>query len=266
LRTLKSARSWLGFMLFICVLAQFVGFALMWWTPQPYDGMKARWLPAPTAVSRIIDDVRASLTSTTQPAAAPVKNPPPDAFHPGADDNHRLNVRPQWAPVYAMSIPVTQLAGLIAVSSQVIIVFVTLLVVLVAQAPGVAQITRSLIWSVLLLFMFLPWQYFARDFPIPGVIYSYAELVMRIGPHVVGDKINPFEVWMIYARFLVWPIFGLLALVIAAERFRAGIMIAIGHPLQSMLQPRSPAPQMPMSSPNPRPLASIPAPKPGTRA
>ena len=250
LRTLKSARSWLGLMLFLCVLAQFVGFALMWWTPQPYEGMKGQWKTDPSPLSVSIDKLIARLTAT-QPATAPAK--PPEAFFPGTDESRRLNVRNQWATVYAMSIPVTQLAGLIAVSSQAIIVFVTLLVVLVAQAPGVAQITRSMIWSVLLLFMFLPWQYFARDFPIPGVIYSYTELLQRIGPHVAGDKVYPFE------------LFGLLALIITAERFRAGIMIAIGHPLQSILQPHGTTPPTPRPSPSPRPIAAVPTAKPGAR-
>ena len=156
----------------------------------------------------------------------------------------RLNVRKQWSTAYTMAVPVTQLASLIAVSSQAIIVFITLLVMLVAQAPGVAQITRGLIWSVLLLFMFLPWQYFARDFPIPGVIYGYSELVRLIGPNVVGHHadnsgVYPFEIWMVYGRFMVWPLLGLLAALVASERYRAGVMIAIGHPLQSMLQPRA---------------------------
>ncbi len=101
-----------------------------------------------------------------------------------------------------------------------------------------AQLTRSLIWSILLVFMFLPWQYFARDFPIPGVIYSYNELLRLIEPHVMGEVVPRFQVFLLYGRFIVWPLIGLFALLITAERFRAGIMIAIGHPLQSILQPR----------------------------
>jgi hypothetical protein len=166
-----------------------------------------------------------------------------------------------------MLVPLAQISALIAVSSQAIIVFVTLLVVLVAQAPGVAQITRSLIWSVLLLFMFLPWQYFARDFPIPGVIYSYTELLNFIGPHVVfepmaGEHIYGYQVWLVYGRFIVWPIVGLLALLITSERYRAGVMIAIGHPLQSILQPRGaaggPMPPPVGGAPKPRPLSLSP--------
>ena len=241
LRTLRSGRSWLNVMLTCCLIAQFVGFALMWWTPQPYEGMKGRWRGWISPTSQI---------ARTQPA---------EPVFAGTPETRHLNVRDQWAMAFTIAVPITQIASILAVCSQTIIIFVALLVVLVAQAPGVAQITRSLIWSVLVLFMFLPWQYFARDFPnpgdfpIPGVIYSYTEMLQRIGPHVVGDKVFPFDTWMVYGRFIVWPLLGALAMVVTGERFRAGIMIAIGHPLQSMLQPRTAQP-MPMPGPGPRPL------------
>lgn len=262
LRTLRSARSWLALMLFLCVAAQFIGFTLMWWTPQPYEGMRPVRRPPPTVVniSRIIDEVRGSLTNTTHPAASAAPERTDQALFPGTGQDLPLNVRQQWVMVYTMSVAVTQLAALIAISSQSIIIFVTLLVVLIAQAPGIAHITRSFIWSVLVLFMFLPWQYFARDFPIPGIIYGYPELVNFIAPLVAPlphEKIYGFQIWMVYGRFLVWPLIGLLALLITGERFRAGIMIAIGHPLQSMFQPR------PSPAPIPPPGLKIPVAPPG---
>ncbi len=264
LRTLKSARSWLGFMLILCVATQFIGFALMWWTPQPYEGMKGRWKNSPTENTQIVDDLREWIASQTQPAATPAvptKPPPVSAFFPGTDESRRLNIRKQWDVIYTMAVPVTQLAGLIAISSQAIIIFVTLLVLLIAQAPGVAQMTRSFIWSVLVLFMFLPWQYFAHNFPIPGVIYSYSELLRMIGPQVAGDNPPQFEMWLVYGRFLVWPLVGLLALLITSERFRAGVTLAIGHPLQSMFQPRSagvsPLPPLLATQPRPMPTPKI---------
>jgi hypothetical protein len=258
LRTLRGARSWLALTMVVCVVVQFLGFALMWWTPQPYEGMKAQWRPAPTALSRSLEEFRTWLTASQPATAAAAAKDLPPVFYPGTDDSHRLNIRKQWATTYTICVPLTQIASLIAISSQAMIVFITLLVVLVAQAPGVAQITRSLIWSVLLLFMFLPWQYFARDFPIPGVIYSYAEMLQRIGPLVVGDRVSPFYEWMVYARFIAWPVLGVLALVVTAERYRAGVMIAIGHPLQSILQPRSGVPQGPLPGTTPRGLVPPP--------
>jgi hypothetical protein len=228
-------------MLILCVLAQFIGFAIMWWTPQPYEGMRPQWRAAPSPIQKaweaFIAAQKATATAPT-PGTTVDKTPTADEFFPTTEQTRALNVRKQWNGAYTMAVPVTQLASLIGVSSQAIIVFVTLLVMLVAQAPGVSHITRALIWSVLLLFMFLPWQYFARDFPIPGIIYSYVELLRIIGPSIVGEKVQPYETWLIYGRFIVWPALGMLALLITAERFRAGVMIAIGHPLQSILQPR----------------------------
>ncbi|MCL2647540.1 MAG: hypothetical protein FWD61_11135 [Phycisphaerales bacterium] len=229
LRTLRSARSWLGFLLVVCVLFQFVGFALMAWTSQPYKSMHPERIIGPTSM------------------------PMERNFVPASVESRRLNIRDQWNATYTMCVPVTQIAALISVSSQAIIMFITLLVVLVAQAPGVTQLTKSLIWSVLLLFMFLPWQYFAKDFPIPGVIYGYTELLQRVGDVVAPDNghfANPYQHLVLYLRFVAWPLIGLLALLITSERFRAGIMLAIGHPLQSMLQPRSITPP-PFSPPLP---------------
>jgi hypothetical protein len=257
MRTLKSARGWLAFMLFACVMAQFIGFALMWWTPQPYGGMRPELITQKTG--------RATVSLEDQPASRPAAT---EDFFPGTTLGKKLNIRKQWDTAYTMAVPLAQIAALIGVSSHAIIVFITLLVVLVAQAPGVAQITRSLIWSVLLLFIFLPWQYFARDFPIPGVIYSYNELLNSIALLVVpappaGTHVYGYQIWLIYGRFIVWPIVGLLVLLITSERYRAGVMIAIGHPLQSILQPRSggpgPLPGAPMpAGPKPRPLSVSP--------
>jgi hypothetical protein len=243
LRTLKSSRSWLVFVIFACAVAQFIGFALMWWTPQPYERMKPEYR---TEVGLSIS--AGGVTASVGKPAVP-------------EEGRKLNIRQGkwgWEWWYTMLVAVTQLASVIAVSSQAIIVFVTLLVMLVAQAPGVAQMTRCLNWSVLLLFAFLPWQYFARDFPIPGVIYGYTELIRLIGPYVVSDA-GGDQVWQVYGRFVGWPLVGMLMLLISTERYRAGVMIAIGHPLQSMLQPRGAGGAGMPPPPVPPPPGSVPA-------
>lgn len=261
LRTLKSARGWLGLLLFLSVAAQFIGFGLLWWTSQPYVGNRAALQAStkPSVVQELVKELSDRFSSKTQPGTQKAVEVVDEDFNPGTEQSRSLNIRTQWDTSYRMLVPVTQLAALIAVLSQAIIVFVTLLVVLIAQAPGVAQVTKALIWSVLVLFMYLPWQYFARDFPIPGVIYGYTEMLNLIGPQVVGDHVSGYQVWVVYGRFIVWPLVGLLALLITSERFRAGVTLAIGHPLQSMLQPRGSAGAV--ASVMPRPLVSMPTPE-----
>ena len=266
LRTLKSARSWLSFLMFACVAAQFIGFALMWWTTQPYEGLKPKYASAAaTRPGWQWSTLGEILTSATETRPAAATTPAAQPLFPQTADSQQLNIHKQWNSTYTMLVPLTQIAALIAVLSQSIIVFVTLLVVLVAQAPGVAQITRSLIWSVLLVFMFFPWQYLARDFPVPGVIFSYGELLRYLRPLVAGplpgERVYPYQIWLLYGRFIVWPLVGLLVLLITSERYRAGVMIAIGHPLQSILQPRgamSPAPPGPGGGGGGKPMPPVP--------
>ena len=87
-------------MLISCLIAQFIGFSLMWWTPQPYEGLKGRW--------------RAVWPTATQTA----KSQPAEPMFGGTDETRRLNVRDQWAMTYTMAVPLTQLASLVAVFSQ----------------------------------------------------------------------------------------------------------------------------------------------------
>lgn len=234
LRTLKSARGWLMLLLLLCVITQLVGFGLMYGTGQPYKFRKAQRVDTRYEVLKrefqrwLYEGAHGSATQQADMLTD-------DSWFESTPQSQRLNVHEQWDATYTMVVPVTQTLGLMAAVSQVIIVFVALLLVLVAQAPGVAQVTRSLIWATLLLFMVLPWQYFARSYPIPGILFGYDELKRFIEPSVVGDKVPGYQVFLLYARFVIWPLLAMLVLLITSERFRAGTMLAIGHPLQSMM-------------------------------
>lgn len=235
LRTLRGARSWLAFLLFAAMMTQLIGFGLMYYTQQPYEGMK------PQAKETLKFDLARRLwlqgSATQSSAAAEI---PDEEFFTGTPTSQRLNIRKQWDFTYTVVVPLTQILGLLAVSSQSIVVFISLLLILISGAPGVANTTRSLIWSVLLLFMVMPWQYFAKGFPIPGVLYGYTEMLNYIAPLVVpGQTPARWQGLLVIARFIIWPMVTLLVLLITSERFRAGMMMAIGHPLQSLMQQRS---------------------------
>lgn len=243
LRQLRSARGVLGWMLAIAVLVQLAGFSLLVFTQQPYVGMhptvqvEKTWFDVISErLSKIGSDPSAATQPVKETVATPaIPAPAPMDFLPPS----RLNIRTQWNTTYTLAVPMTQIAGIVSAASQVVLVFLTLLVILVAQAPGVSQVTRSLIWTVVLFFLVFPWQTLARDFPIPGFLYSYSEMLRFIAPHVTHQRVYGFETLLLYARFIAYPIFGLLLLLIAAERFRAGLMLAIGHPLQSMMVPKA---------------------------
>ncbi len=120
-----------------------------------------------------------------------------------------MNIRAQWNTTYVMAVAATQSGRVIDPRPRktLAIVFLTLLVILVAREPGVAHVTRALIWAVILLFMVMPWQFFARDFPIPGVLYGYQELLHLVGPQVVSANRSPDLNWLA----VLWPLCDLPA-------------------------------------------------------
>lgn len=267
LRTLRSGRNFLGYVLFFSVMLQVVGFILMRFTTQPYRAstpvIVVHHLPRHRSAlsnSNRHPVLRAGLPESLQGFAASgtegqsIENYQSDRMVLGEKAGRRLNLRRQWRESYYLIAPITQLLGLLASGSQAIIIFVTLLVILVAQAPGVANMTRSFIWSVILLFMVFPWQYVLPGFPIPGVLYGWHELHSTLALAFLpppGHGISFDQRILIVGRYVLWPVLALVVMLVTAERFRAGVRLAIGHPLQSMMlgdnrgtpgsAPRSPA-------------------------
>ncbi len=268
LRTLRSGRNFLGYVLFFSVMLQVVGFILMRFTTQPYRAGNPvivvhhassnhraalfQWHRQPVMRAGLPESLESF--PTAQAGGQSIENYQSDRMVLGEKAGRRLNLRRQWRESYYLIAPIAQLLGLLASGSQAIIIFVTLLVILVAQAPGVANMTRSLIWSVILLFMVFPWQYVLPGFPIPGVLYGWHELHSTLALAFLpppGHGISFDQRILIVGRYVLWPVLALVVMLVTAERFRAGVRLAIGHPLQSMMladnrgtagsPPRSPA-------------------------
>ncbi len=255
LRTLHSGRNWLGILLFVCVLAQIIGFLLIRFTNQAYGKgnpvARQRVVVTPMgpahrhrfSVRTVTGGVQVSTPLPPQPGITAADTGFSDAGSAGRQtmqsrQGRELNLRPQWATTYYIAVPVTQLLGLLAAASQAIIIFITLLVILIAQAPGVAHLTRSLNWAVILLFMVLPWQYFFPGFPVPGVLYSWQELLRTLAVVFLlppGHGLPYLQRLLIVVRYVLWPAMSLLVMLVTAERFRAGVRLAVGHPIQSLM-------------------------------
>jgi hypothetical protein len=281
LRTLRSGRNFLGYVLFFSVMLQVVGFLLMRFTTQPYragqpvamiqrvEHSASRRAEGAGNYAVMHSGIPAHLNVLPDASSVgqAIENYQSDRLLLGEQAGRRLNLRRQWRESYYLIAPVAQLLGLLASGSQAIIIFVTLLVILVGQAPGVAHMTRSLIWSVILLFMVFPWQYVLPGFPIPGVLYGWHELHNTLALSFLpppGHGISFDQRILIVGRYVLWPVLALVVMLVTAERFRAGVRLAIGHPLQSMMlgdhrgpsptgQRSSSSPAAPATTINPRP-------------
>ncbi|MGC8560848.1 MAG: hypothetical protein ACP5O1_09235 [Phycisphaerae bacterium] len=249
LRTLRSGRNMLGVLLFVCVMLQIFGFIMMRFTTQPYVGSQivARGHLTRKQVHRIASGrvriARVGDEGQMTPGRQVVENYMPRKWSAILRQSRRLNLRRQWKIAYYLAVPVTQLLGVLASASQAVLIFVTLLVMLVSGAPGIAHVTRSFFWSVVLLFIVIPWQYVLPGFPIPGILYGWHELIRTLDLSFLpapGHGIPAGQRALIVARYVLWPVVGLVVMLVTAERFRAGTRLAIGHPLQSLLTKNRP--------------------------
>jgi hypothetical protein len=264
LRALSTGRNALGVLLFICVLVQVFGFLLARFTTQPYAGNNPVVAVNPAAETVSPVPAKEPAVTTVSGVSVVQENPVQNQWGGGQtlenygatrwltdSQGRKLNLRSQWAATYYLAAPATQQTGMIAAMLQVILIFLTWILILAARAPGAAHMTRSLISSVLLLFFVMPWQNLLPGFPIPGVLYSSNELINTLTVVFLpppGLGINFDQRLLIVVRYVVWPVIALVVMLMTAERFRAGIRLAIGHPLQSMMtggsQPHAAKPQM----------------------
>jgi hypothetical protein len=98
-------------------------------------------------------------------------------------------------------------------------------IVLAGRLGGAAGLVRALIGGSLLLLLLFPWQAFLANatftsdaFKIPGVLYTWNELTIRA--RWDASKMDFWEVFLRWARFVAFPIFACLILLVVGHHSR----------------------------------------------
>lgn len=120
----------------------------------------------------------------------------------------------------------------------VLLGFVLLIIVhimLVGRLIGVTRVTSAFIWCLLLMLLLFPWQAFlgsttfqSPDFKIPGVLYTWDELVANAKFGIAGDV--RLEVAVLkWARFLAMPLVAVVILFMVQIKSNRGLRQALGE-------------------------------------
>src|SRR2546430_9269702 len=140
----------------------------------------------------------------------------------------------QPSPVFGKLQYLTALASFLGTVLPVLLSFVLLLIVnimLVGRLIGVARVTSAYVWCLLLILMLFPWQaYFGgttdpRDFRVPGVIYSWDELLLYAKFPTADVKLAILK----WARFVIFPILTLIVLLLVQGKSNRGLRQAMGQ-------------------------------------
>jgi hypothetical protein len=126
-------------------------------------------------------------------------------------------------------------AAFLGVTLSIVLSIVLLLIVaimLVGRLIGVARLTSSFIWCLILIVLLFPWQAFLAnatftnpDFKLPGVLYTYDEL--RQYAHFPNDPL-PGAI-LKWARFVGFPLLTAVILLSIQIKSNRGIRQAFGE-------------------------------------
>lgn len=126
--------------------------------------------------------------------------------------------------------------GIVFILVLAVVLLLIIKIMLVGRLIGVAQVTSAFIWCTFLGLLLFPWQGFLQNsdftgqFKIPGVLYTWAEL---INPRTGGAKFvsSGFDAPTVqhWARFVAWPVISLILLLVVQAKSSRGLRAALGE-------------------------------------
>jgi hypothetical protein len=130
------------------------------------------------------------------------------------------------------------LTGFLGITLAIVLSVVVLLltmIMLVGRLVGVSRVTGAFIWSIVLIVLLFPWQafladaHFASDFKIPGVLYTWAELVKFAKVGVNGDHPDIKVLILHWGRFVAFPVLTLIITLVIQVKSNRGLREALGE-------------------------------------
>jgi hypothetical protein len=169
-----------------------------------------------------------SLASTVTAAAATGPTTAPASTQPA-------DLRDKYiGPVLRYLTALIDFLGIVFIIVMAAVLLLITKIMLVGRLIGVAQVTSAFVWCVLLIVLLFPWQAFLQntdftgDFKVPGVLYTWPELVHRdMGAKFSSDKLD-FAI-LRWARFVGWPTFTMILLFVVQAKSSRGLRAALGE-------------------------------------
>jgi hypothetical protein len=125
--------------------------------------------------------------------------------------------------------------GIVFILVLAIVLLLIIKIMLVGRLIGVAQVTSAFIWCTFLALLLFPWQGFLQNsdftgqFKIPGVLYTWAELIApKTGAKFASTGFDAPTVQH-WARFVAWPVISLILLLVVQAKSSRGLRAALGE-------------------------------------
>jgi hypothetical protein len=124
--------------------------------------------------------------------------------------------------------------GILLIIVLAVVILLIAKIMLVGRLIGVAQVTSAFIWCVFLVVLLFPWQAFLQntdftgDFKIPGVLYTWNELIHpTLGAKFQG--LDPYQTALRWTRFVGAPVVAFILLLVVQAKSSRGLRAALGE-------------------------------------
>jgi hypothetical protein len=125
----------------------------------------------------------------------------------------------------------TDFAGIVLAAILSLDLLLITLIMVVGRLIGVGRLSSALIWSVVLGVLIFPWQAFlnwqwlSSGFRLPGILFTWYEL---LEPRLVQPQ-ETFSAVLLWGRFVIWPLVGIIILLVVQARGTRGMRMALGE-------------------------------------
>jgi hypothetical protein len=208
----RRAKNVLFFLLLLMLLLQlgtfFVAHSTNWILPD-----------ATTPTPSMADTVTPATPPTTMPATMPVSI---------------ANAKQMLPSVLRYLTALIDFLGIVLILVLAVVLMLIIKIMLVGRLIGVARVTSAFVWCVFLALLLFPWQAFLQntdfsgDFKLPGVLFTWSELVHpTAGAKFSSSDFN--QSILRWARFVGWPVIALILLLVVQAKSSRGLRAALGE-------------------------------------
>jgi hypothetical protein len=170
----------------------------------------------------------------------PVENPPAPMAGATSMPVDPALITPSPLPSTALDVlqycvGLTEFLGITLSIVLSLVILLLAIIMLVGRLVGVSRVTSAFIWSIVLIVLLFPWQafladaHFASDFKIPGVLYTWTELV-KFAKIDVGGNNPELKVRILHwGRFVAFPLLTVIITLMIQVKSNRGLREALGE-------------------------------------
>jgi hypothetical protein len=260
--SLRAAKNWFWWLLFVAMVVDVAAFAAVRFWPvmgesASFQQRKAMILQDSSVETVVVEvaaiivpeaAVPAVVDETVQPVAAepvatqPAASQPARAIATVDSPGDRARYGELLYQNLRWILPAARMMGMISAALLVVVLASSLHVTLSGRMGGAGYLASSFVWSIVLAALFVPWSMaFPADLGsgvagarqvLPGVLFGLDDVVDWT-IEIVGGKVT-WEDWVLYyARFIGYPVLALLIWLTVQVKFARGYhQVAVDVPVK----------------------------------